>query len=205
MNTDFQTVYLVWGRSSVPRIAAAPVPQTVPEWSLPVPCGVRWLVVAPGRPPCIRSRRPARTAAIAIVEPLTTQQRSPRLLIKSIYPHRVRINGRLAPLLTVLAERDVFQLDGGMPLHVTVFAKPPIGTVSQDLVGQECPVCRVAFLPTSICYTCGCGASMHCEDDQKEDGLQCAQLRMTAGCPVCRRALILKAGFTYWPEGEENE
>jgi hypothetical protein len=139
------------------------------------------------------------------LEPLITKQHNPRLLITNLGKHRVRINGRVAPRFAVARERDVIQAGNGVPLHVTIHSTPPIGSVPPGQIGKECPVCRVAFTAGCRCYTCVCGATMHCEDDKTEDGLQCAQLRSTAGCPACKRPLIMIEGYSYLPEEDTGE
>jgi hypothetical protein len=205
MSNDWQRLVLVWARTSARALGKASPPEPVAERSLPITANPSWLMVVPGRKPELQASRSASPFAVAVLEPLLNSQRIPRLLITSLGNHRVRINGRVVPRFAVARERDVLQAGSGVPLHVSLHSTPPIGPVRPAQLGKECPVCRVAFATGCRCYTCVCGATMHCEDDKTEDGLQCAQLRSSAGCVVCKRPLTMVAGYSYLPEEETGE
>jgi len=187
--------------SSQPLAGAA----AVTAHAVSIPSGTSWLVATLEGTPSVVTVRSSSATPFASLEPLFTKQHNPRLLITSLGNHRVRINGRVAPQFAVARERDVIQAGNGVPLHVTIHSTPPIGPVPPGQIGKECPVCRVAFTAGCRCYTCVCGATMHCEDDKTEDGLQCAQLRSTAGCPACKRPLIMIEGYSYLPEEDTGE
>jgi len=80
-----------------------------------------------------------------------------------------------------------------------------VGPAPADWIGKECPVCRVPFTAASRCCICACGSVMHCEDTGNDDSLQCAQLRVRSGCPACQRAVVLEPGYSYLPEGIDEE
>lgn len=205
MNLVRQQLLLVWVRASACAAQEFSPASAIDERSLKITAGPSWLVAAPGRKTALLTSRLCGSPALAVLEPVLTQQHNPRLLITSLGNHRVRINGRVAPRFAVARERDVIQAGNGVPLHVTIHSTPPIGPVPPGQIGKECPVCRVAFTADCRCYTCVCGATMHCEDDKTEDGLQCAQLRSSAGCPACKRPLIMVEGYSYLPEEDTDE
>ncbi len=132
-------------------------------------------------------------------------RRQPRLLLARGRAKGVFLNGLPAPHFMLLRERDTLRLDEGFLLHVTVYNQPVIGPVPADWIGKECPICRVPLTATSRCFVCACGAVMHCEDDEKDDSLQCAQLRVRSGCPACQRPVVLEPGYAYLPEGVNEQ
>jgi len=166
---------------------------------LAIPPGPAWLWPRAGAPPQLGEAAPG-GAALAVLLEQVALRRQPRLLLVTASAGLVHVNGLPAPRFSLLKERDTLRLDGDVLLHVTVYNRPVIGPVQAALIGKECPVCRVPFTATSRCYICACGAAMHCEDSG-DDCLQCAQLRVRSGCPVCGRPVVLEPGYSYLPEG----
>jgi hypothetical protein len=154
--------------------------------------------------PKVAIARPGDTENAVLVEQVT-QRRQPRLLLVRVGASRAAINGLPAPQFILLKERDSLRLDEDFLLHVTVYNRPAIGPAPAEWIGKECPVCRVPFTASSRCYICACGTVMHCDDNGKEDGLQCAQLRVRSGCPACQRPVVLEPGYSYLPEGIDEQ
>jgi hypothetical protein len=115
---------------------------------------------------------------------------------------RVRVNGALVPRFFRLKEKDCVRVDGAPVFHISIFHRPVIGSPQGKAVGRECPVCRLPVEGSQVCYTCPCGAVMHCEEDP--DGLQCASLMTRAGCPACRQPVVLEEGFSYTLEAPDE-
>src|SRR6516162_4587722 len=100
--------------------------------------------------------------------------------------HLVRINAAPAPRVTVLRIGDWVRLSAGLLLRVALYNRPAIGPPGPELLGKECPVCRVPLSAETTVYVCAsCGAGLHCEgpDHAEQERLECA--RICSACPRC--------------------
>jgi hypothetical protein len=208
MNTEQQQVHLIveeiGAEGSLRGAGATPASGMPAQPVLTIPPGPAWLWPCAGGPPKVAMSRPADPARAVLLEQVA-QRRQPRLLLVRAGASRVYINGLPAPHLNLLKEKDSLRLDGEFLLHVTVYNRPVIGPVGAEWIGKECPVCRVPFTASSRCYVCACGAVLHCEDSGNDDCLQCAQLRVRSGCPACQRPVVLEPGYSYLPEGSNEQ
>lgn len=135
----------------------------------------------------------AESARAVLLEPFWNEQHQLRLFAcfsEGIWPV---INGEAASRLSLMAPGDEFSWSpGGLAFRVALYVRPLVGPPPKNVLGKPCPVCRVPFVPTTTCFTCGCGAVTHCEGPGVES-LQCALLAPT--CVVCRRAVVLVEGY----------
>jgi len=165
---------------------------------LPVPAEPVAIVTAPGEPPrLVTGNHPLAGGAI-VIEQIVNHRRQIRLL--AINPHgaRLHVNGQAATRVAVLGEKDALQLSDDTSVHVTIFSRPHNGKPPPELLGKQCPVCRVPFTEDSTVYVCPCVVAMHNSPDAEPDGLQC--VRLQHACLGCGRPITLKEGFTYWPD-----
>jgi hypothetical protein len=165
---------------------------------LPVPFEPATVITAPGEPPrLVPGIHPLSNGAL-VVEQIVNNRRQLRLL--AIHPRgeSLRINGQLTPRVAALAEKDSLQLADDTTLHVTILNRPFLGKPPPELLGKQCPVCRVPFTETATVYVCACGVAMHNSADGDPDGLQCTRLQHA--CLTCQRPITLKEGFSYWPD-----
>jgi hypothetical protein len=171
----------------VERLSA---PQKSPD-RIEVPAGVCYLSPAEGQPPHLSEHAPPSDEQALVLE--TVQDgRQTRLLVLSPAGQWPRVNGRPAPRLALLGERDQLQLSrDDHVLHVTVYHRPYLGPPPEHLLGKDCPVCRVPLLKDTRVYVCTCGAAVHAEGDEKskDDRLECLQL--SPDCPVCNTPVVL--------------
>jgi hypothetical protein len=199
MSAEQQQVHLI-----VEWVLAGDAPATAgagpSQWSLAVPPGPAWLWPSEGGSPKIAMSRPGESEQAVLLEQVALR-RQPRLLLVREGGDHVQVNGLPAPRFSLLKERDTLRLKGNFLLHVTVYNRPVIGPVGAEWIGKECPVCRVPFTAACRCYVCACGAVLHCENGGTDDCLQCAQLRARSGCPACQRPVVLEPGYSYLPEG----
>jgi hypothetical protein len=124
----------------------------------------------------------------------------PQLLVINPGHGPALVNGRTAPQLFLLNERDQFQPDAEHLLHVVLHNRPEIGPPAESRLGSECPVCRSKIDGTKV-YTCfNCGTAIHLQGDDVpiESRLECA-LTITC-CPVCAAKIELAAGYSWEPE-----
>jgi hypothetical protein len=165
---------------------------------LPVPTEPATVVPAPGEPPrLVPGINPLASGAI-IVEQIVNSRRQLRLLAMQPWGEPLRVNGHAAPRIAVLGEKDSLQLADETTLHVTYFNRPRNGKPPRELIGKQCPVCRVPFTENSTVYICPCGVATHNSADGDTDGLQCTRLQHA--CIGCERPIMLKEGFSYWPD-----
>ncbi len=164
---------------------------------LPVPAQPAAVIVTPGEPPRLETGNPLAAGAM-VVEQIVNSRRQLRLLAVNSHGEPLRVNGQLAPRAAVLAEKDSLQLPDDTTLHVTFFNRPRNGKPPPELIGKQCPVCRVPFTESATVYICSCGVAMHNSPDGEADGLQCTRLQHA--CIGCERPITLKEGFTYWPD-----
>lgn len=148
---------------------------------------------------------PARADEIAddlIMEPLFNPKRHPQLFVLVPSHADARINGQPAPRLALLKEKDVFTCGRHVILHVTLYHHASLGSPRPELIGKECPVCRVPFTAETTVFACSCGAALHHEASDPQ-GLKCATMR--GDCPSCGRPIVLEAGYTWQPRLDDEE
>lgn len=156
------------------------------------------VVVTPaGESPRLVPRSNPLANGALVVEQVVNSRRQIRMLAINPNGGRLHVNGHAAPRVAVLGEKDALQLANDTVLHVTIFNRPRIHQPPPQLLGKQCPVCRVPFAETAAIYLCPCGVAMHCEADDT-DGLQCARLHHA--CVACERPITLREGFSYWPD-----
>jgi hypothetical protein len=159
-----------------------------------VPPGVSYLSLAGGRPQ-LSAAALDDPSQVHVLEPVVQEHRL-HLLLLSPAGRRTRLNGHVAPLAAVLQVKDQFQVDDEHVLHVTLYNRPRIGPPAEESLGQECPVCRFPFERQTTVYVChNCGMPVHCEGD---GGLDCVALG--SECPGCHAPIVMKSGYTYYPE-----
>jgi hypothetical protein len=172
------------------------------EWTydaLEVPPGVSYLRYEGGRPE-LTADAPA-TGKAFVVEPLELGHR-PVLVVVSPQGDRVRVNGQIAPRVTIVAETDEMQLDGAETvLYATCYRRSTIGPPPAESIGEICPICRTPFVQATTVYVCpGCGQALHLEGPERgAERLECA--RMTSTCPTCYEPVNvdLSDGYSYVP------
>jgi hypothetical protein len=160
-----------------------------------VPAGVCHLAVAEGRPHVSDRPGPA-TLALEAVSAFGQD----RLLAVAPARGHARCNGQPLPRVVLLGVRDQLQL-GDALLHVTLFHRPHVGPAPADILGRECPLCRVALVAGTTVYVCPhCGTALHCEGEDRpaDERLECA--RLTSACPACDRPVVLSAAYAFYPE-----
>ena len=167
--------------------------------ALEVPPGVSYLGYEGGRPE-LTADAPA-TGKAFVVEPLELRRR-PVLVVVSPQGDRVRVNGQIAPRVTIVAEKDQMQLDGAETvLYATCYRRSTVGAPPKESVGEICPICRTAFLETTTVYLCpDCGQALHLEGPERgADQLECAL--MTSTCPTCYEPVNVDRsdGYSYIP------
>jgi hypothetical protein len=131
----------------------------------------------------------------AILEPFEHEGRS---YLTMVLPsnHSVRVNSALAPRVTVLRIGDWVRLNAGLLLQVALYNRPVIGPPGTEMLGKECPVCRLPLSTETTVYTCArCGAGLHCEGPERDEQerLECAQICST--CPRCSSPINLTEGY----------
>lgn len=157
----------------------------------------------PGATPEIADASLAPHGDSFVIEP-TFVDEQPELILISPPSKRARVNGQVAARFARARVRDVLQLDDDVEFHVTTYNRPYVGPSPDSSIGSECPICRVAFEPSSIVFVCPCGTVLHHEDPNKKKGaLQCAQ--PGAECPGGGHQQIMTDGYTYWPEVLRDE
>lgn len=177
-------------KNARPRQPPLAVPDGVSYLSSDPACGLR---ITPQ--PAERSGR-----GQLMLEPIGDGQQ-PQLLL--IWPagEQVFVNGKAAPQLCVLGERDQFQVGDDHVLHLAVYNRPEIGPPSADSVAKECPVCRIKFAADTRVYACvKCRTAIHLQGDETppETRLECAL--MVSECPVCCAKIEMAAGYAWHPE-----
>lgn len=180
------------------------------EWSgetgvpdrLEVQPGVRYLVAEKGKQPRLLARRPKRGDDLFLLEHVY-QNRVPYLAVARAGKRHALVNGRPAPSLVLLAEKDevVFNELAGYVAHVTVFNDLSVGPPSENEIGKECSFCRTEFDSDTTIYTCHvCGNLLHLEGEEKpeKERLECALL--CHACPSCKTPILREQGYSYFPE-----
>jgi hypothetical protein len=173
--------------------AGGPVPATETRRRLEVPVGGPSLLTLTD-PPQVLPEVPTGQGA-AVLEPVRHEGRS---YLTMVLPHNhlVRVNSAPAPRVTVLRIGDWVRLDDGLLLRVALYNRPAIGPPGPELLGKECPLCRVPLSAETTVYVCGsCGAGMHCEglERDEQDRLECARIGST--CPRCSTPINLTEGY----------
>lgn len=197
MNTEHQQIRL-WPEW-LPN-AGCDAPANAPHDcdALRLPFAPAHLPVQPKRP-LLLTRADSISESGVIAEPFFNQRHQLRLLLT--FPSGVTpiVNGERSLHRVVLQTGDVFQWTTGLAFQMAIFNKPRIGRPTEDQVGKPCPVCRVPITKDSTCFTCACGAVLHCEADEV-NGLQCAPL--CSECPRCRKPIVLEEGYDHTPSHE---
>jgi len=175
--------------SGVSTVADLPV--------LEVPAGVSYL--APAREPLALVTRKPRTPAF-VFEPLRAGDQEggrARLLLLTPAGLRARLNGSAVPRLALLKVADQLQLDARAVLHVTEYRRAGAVSVTPELVGNPCGVCRLPLTAETTVVVCTCGLPLHLEGPPKPAGerLECALL----GCS-CGAEVRLESGHVWEPE-----
>lgn len=168
---------------------------------LVVPSGVSHLVVPAGQAPRLLEEADREDVSDALLLEPVFSQKQPYLLLVSQPGKDVRINGQVAPRFASLREKDQVQFDDEFMLHLTLFSRPRICDVPDQLVGKECPVCRVPYVAQTRVYLCGnCSSAMHLQGEEEPEStrLECA-LAITE-CPVCQTPIEMTEGYRYEPE-----
>lgn len=122
------------------------------------------------------------------------------LLFTSPPEGNLRINGIPAPRVGLLLVKDLLQLDGGPPLHVSLYLRPDLGPPRAELIGRPCARCRVNVVAKTQVYVCpACQTVMHAEGDEMDDDerLECFAL---GDCPGCGEPVRVDEGLIWTPE-----
>ncbi len=169
------------------------------ELELTVSAGVSLLSARPGALPVLEpvDHLPTESRGY-VVEPVAGALPARMLFLTAGGARRPRVNGHPAPELTLLAPGDEVQLEHGVVLHVTLYHENPVGPVESDRLGQECPLCRVAFEDGDLAYVCPtCGTAVHflSRPEGDEEPLEC--VRLLSACPVCEGGVVLEAGYSH--------
>jgi hypothetical protein len=163
---------------------------------LKVPPSHAFLVARPGELPHLQETPPATMENVALLETLRKGNTALRLL--AIVPEgaQPRVNGVIAPRVSVLHERDQFQFTDASSFHVTLYNDPRIGAPRADSIGKKsCAVCTKVFEADSKILEC-----VYCESEchlEGEAGLDCANL--IANCPICAKPLVKTPSYTFEP------
>lgn len=169
---------------------------------LRLPPGVGYLTAPSGAPPQISAAPPKSRTTIAILEVLSRAQQ-PQLLLVTNGKSPLRVNGQPVPRVALLGVKDQIQLPSDHILHVTVYHRLSVGAPPAELIGKECPLCRVPFTADTTVYRCpNCSSALHYEGAEKGDArLECVLL--CSECPTCKTAVVLKEGYVYTPEASD--
>ena len=206
MNGRAQTVHLllecVGDGPAKKRTAVRGAAEAIPMDPLVIQSGVNYLVQEGGRRPRLVSRAPKKKKGLFALQQVT-QNGMPCLLLLSLGERQIRLNGEVAPSVTLLVDRDEVQFDkhGEFLVHVAVFNQVYIGPPPAREVGRDCRFCRTAFLPDSRVYVChSCGKAIHLEADEKpeKERLLCATL--CSVCPTCENPILTTSGYRSLPD-----
>jgi hypothetical protein len=115
----------------------------------------------------------------------------------------VLVNGLPALPLTVLSVKDAVTLAPGCLCYVTERVLPFVGTPAGELLGKQCPFCRLACDEKTRVVTCHCGAPYHFEaadshpNTPADDRLECFTKVQT--CLACNRPLTREPHLLWDP------
>ena len=114
------------------------------------------------------------------------------------------VNGLNALRFSVLDIRSTLVVPGvDAFFYVTEKIKPYVGPPPAEILGQECPICKIPFDADTRVGACRCGQFFHFEtpeshpDVSDEDRLDCFQ---RTGICHCRAALITEEQLLWSPE-----
>ncbi|MCI0456192.1 MAG: hypothetical protein L0Z62_04325 [Gemmataceae bacterium] len=166
---------------------------------LVVPEGISHLLAVAGEAPRLVDGPGEPGEEVFTLEPVSHRGQDYLLVIA---PRDARCNGQRLPRVALLGIKDALQLDGHT-LHLTVFHRPRVGPPAPDIIGHECPLCRLPFVAETRVYLCPhCDTPLHCEGEEKppDERLECVYLG--SDCPGCHRPIVLTEGYAYLPEVE---
>jgi hypothetical protein len=164
--------------------------------------GVAYLACMPGKSPEVLSEPPDAKGAVLVLETIEYEHQTYLALLPA---DGVRVNGSPVPPVAILRVGDQLRLGKDCVLHVSRFTRAHVGPPPEECVGQECPVCRIKFVPDTVTYICPhCGRPLHCESPDtatnKEIGpLECA--RLASEC-VCQKPIVRQEGYEYVPPND---
>lgn len=163
---------------------------------LEVPPSHVFLIARPDEWPRLQENQPETMENVAVLEILRKGSAPPRLLLISSEGEQPRVNGGIAPRVSVLHERDQFQINGAFAFHFLLFNNPNIGSPRAESVDHAaCPVCTKVFTADSKTIAC-----VHCDQEyhfEGEHGLDCANL--ITDCASCSQPLIRAASYSSEP------
>lgn len=162
--------------------------------------GPAYLLVREGGKPHVSAEAAASLDDTLLLEAVAVGHQ-PYLLMATPGRAQARVNGEPAPVVTLLSVKDQVQVTPDVLLHVTQYTRPAIGPPPEDILGQECPVCRGMFQPDTIVYICpSCGKPTHCEGEEKPVDVRLECIRLGTECPTCNAPVVQAQGYTYIPE-----
>ena len=152
--------------------------------------------------PELRSEPPRDSIQFFLIQTVHWRKTTPRLLILTSEAAEFRVNGEPSPGVRLLGEKDQFRVDDEFLFHVTLWNPSRVGRVPSGADQRQCPVCLGDFAAgATACYTCDCGAVLHCEENPS--GLQCAQA--TGECPACQAPIRTAAGYRWMPDSLDED
>ncbi len=126
-----------------------------------------------------------------------------RLLMVNPAGLPLKVNGRPAPPLSLLKEKD--EVSPG-PLatvvaHVVLHHNPRIGPPDKGEIGKPCLLCNSRIIRDTTLYRCcRCGKALHLEGDDKPEKVRLECARICSECPACRTPIVFETGYRYTPE-----
>ena len=168
---------------------------------LEVPSGPCILTVTRGGAPRILGAPPRAQGATSLLLEAVRHRGQDRLLVVRKGEASTRLNGLLGPRIAFLRVGDQLHPGRGPLLHLSQEVPSRVQAPDEEHLGQECPICRVAFSARSRVYRCPCGQPMHDETEETAEGepLECALL--TSTCYHCGARVRRAGGLLYVPEG----
>ncbi len=139
-----------------------------------------------------------------VVEPVVIGG-GPELLLLTPSGSSARVNGEPLPCVGLLRDGDQALIDGLTSLTVAVVRRSARRFAEPQHTAVPCVICRGPIVEGREIYVCACGALMHRDSPEGEDGpyrppsegamgerTDCAS--MLSACPVCNRAIERVAG-----------
>jgi hypothetical protein len=182
----------------LPWSAAAPVP-SLPPLAIGEEDGLIWVGADP-RSGQLKRQAEQKGAHIGL---RVVRRRLGASLAMFALSEEVLVNGLPALPLTVLTTRDSVVLAPGCLCYVTERVRPFIGAPAVDLLGKQCPFCRLPAEAKSRIVTCRCGALYHHETAESHpelaeaDRLHCFE--KVQSCLSCGRPLSVSEYLVWDP------
>jgi hypothetical protein len=168
---------------------------------LVVPDGVTYLLAPSGKPPLLLGDAESGNAEHAFLLEPVFSQKQPYLVLIGQAGKDVRVNGQVAPCLAALREKDQIQFGDELMLHVTLFSRPCIASVPDELIDKECPLCRLPFVTGIRVFVCAnCTTAMHLQGEEEPEATRLECALAATECPVCQTPIEMTEGYRYEPE-----